>query len=292
MNRTHAILTVAVALCLLPIFVHAESEYTLHTDQIYGHKAGMALTFDVVVPAEGANGVGLLYMVSGGWVSRYFDLEQALTDSESQRGRFSEILDRGFTVFMVRHGSSPYFKVPDAVADVRLALRYIRYHASDYGVDPDRLGVFGGSAGGHLSLMLGTAADAGNADSEDPVERTPAKVAAVVAYFPPVDLRGFAGPNERFPALDFAEDKTASISPILFVSADDPPTLLIHGDKDTLVPLNNSERILSAFQEVNVATELIVMEGAGHGFRGEDANQAAVALADWFERHLVRQSTD
>ena len=68
----------------------------------------------------------------------------------------------GFTVFAVRHGSSPLFKVPDAVDDVRRATRYIKANAREWGVDPDRLGVFGGSAGGHLSLMLGTTGDAGD----------------------------------------------------------------------------------------------------------------------------------
>ncbi len=293
MNLLKRSLIVAALIAVAPLVqVYAENGFSISNDHVYGHKAGMALTFDVVRPVDDANGVGLLYMVSGGWVSRYFDLEQALSDSESQRGRFASLVDRGFTLFMVRHGSSPYFKVPDAVEDVRRALRFIRYHASDFGVDPDRLGVFGGSAGGHLSLMLGTTADNGNGDADDPIGRTPAKVAAVVAYFPPVDLRGLAGPSDRFPALDFDPDAAASVSPILYVTSDDPPTLLIHGDKDTLVPLNNSERIRDAFEEAKVVTELIIMEGAGHGFRGEHSSQAATALADWFERHLVRQSTD
>ena len=159
-------------------------------------------------------------------------------------------------------------------------------------VDPDRLGVFGGSAGGHLSLMLGTTSDNGDSDSQDPVSRTPAKVAAVVAYFPPVDLRGLAGPSERFPALDFDVDLAASISPILHVTADDPPSLLVHGDKDTLVPLSNSERIHAAFEAVDVVSHLIVLEGAGHGFRGDHGSQAAAALADWFDRYLVGQNTE
>ncbi len=293
MNLLKQSLIAAVLIAVAPLIqAHAESAFSITTDQIYGHKAGMALTFDVVRPTGNANGVGLLYMVSGGWVSRYFDLEQAMSDSENQGGRFASLVDRGFTLFMVRHGSSPYFKVPDAVEDVRHALRYIRHHASDFGVDPDRLGVFGGSAGGHLSLMLGTASDKGDSDSEDPVGRTPARVAAVVAYFPPVDLRGLAGPSDRFPALDFDPDAAASISPILHVTSDDPPTLLIHGDKDTLAPMSNSERIRDAFEDANVPTQLIVMEGAGHGFRGQQGSQAAAALADWFERYLVHHSTD
>ncbi|MDK1020357.1 MAG: alpha/beta hydrolase [Candidatus Hydrogenedentes bacterium] len=293
MKLMKSLVIIATIIAVAPLAsVYAEDAFTISTDQIYGHKAGMALTFDVIRPTENANGVGLLYMVSGGWVSRYFDLERAMSDSGNQRGRFSSLVDRGYTLFMVRHGSSPYFKVPDAVKDVRRALRYIRYHAADFGVDPERLGVFGGSAGGHLSLMLGTTSDNGDSDSKDPISRTPARVAAVVAYFPPVDLRKSVGPSDRFPALDFDPDLAASISPILHVTADDPPTLLVHGDKDTLVPLSNSERIHAAFEAVNVVSHLIVLEGAGHGFRGEHGSQAAAALTDWFDRYLLRQSTE
>ncbi len=293
MEFTKRILIIATLIAVVPLAsVYAEDAFTISTDQIYGHKAGMALTFDVVRPTENGNGVGLLYMVSGGWVSSYFDLEKAMGDSGKQRGRFSNLVGRGYTLFMVRHGSSPYFKVPDAVNDVRRALRYIRYHASDFGVDPDRLGVFGGSAGGHLSLMLGTTSDDGDSGAEDPIDQTPAKVAAVVAYFPPVDLRESAGPNDRFPALDFDTDLVISVSPILHVTADDPPTLLVHGDKDTLVPVNNSERIHKAFEEAGVVSKLIILEGAGHGFRGDHGSEAATALTDWFDRHLVRQSAD
>ena len=152
---------------------------------------GMALTFDVLKPAT-ANGAGVLFMVSGGWVSSWSPPEQTAT-------RFEALLDGGFTVFAVRHGSSPLFKVPDAVDDVRRATRYIKANAREWGVDPDRLGVFGGSAGGHLSLMLGTTGDAGDPAASDPVLRESSKVAAVVAYFPPVDLSSTRRPQRPVP---------------------------------------------------------------------------------------------
>jgi dipeptidyl aminopeptidase/acylaminoacyl peptidase len=95
------------------------------------------------------------------------------------------------------------------------------------------------------------------------------------------------GPSDRFPALDFDPELGDEISPLLFVSADDPPTLLIHGDQDTLVPLTHSQRILAAFQREGVTSELIVIPGAGHGFRGGDEARATEALVSWFERHLL-----
>jgi len=261
--------------------------YTFIKEQIYGRKAAMALTLDVIKPTAGANGIGLINVVSGGWVSEYFDLDKAMADSARSNGRLTTLINKGYTIFVVRHGSSPYFKVPDAVADMRRAVRYIRHNAAAYGVDPDKLGVYGGSAGGHLSLMLGTASDEGDPAADDPVDRQPSRVAAVVAYYPPVDLRGLAGPSERFPALDFDPAKAETISPILFVTSDDAPTLLIHGDKDDLVPIGNSEKILAAFQGVNVPADFITIEGAGHGFRGEHGTRAATALTAWFDKYLA-----
>ncbi|MGB0578943.1 MAG: alpha/beta hydrolase [Limisphaerales bacterium] len=94
-------------------------------------------------------------MVSGGWYSRWHDPKRI-------NAIYWALLAKGFTVFSVRHGSSPKFTIPEVVGDVRRSVRFIRQHATEYGVDPKRLGVCGGSAGGHLSLVLGTTSDAGN----------------------------------------------------------------------------------------------------------------------------------
>lgn len=269
-----------------------DAGYSITHDHIYGHKAGMALTFDVVRPTAGANGVGLLYMVSGGWVSNYFDLNAAMAESQKREGRLYTLVEDGYTLFIVRHGSSPYFKVPDAVADVRRAVRFIRHEAAPFGVDPDRLGVFGASAGGHLSLMLATTGDTGNPGAADPVDRESSRVAAAVAYFPPVDLRQSVGPSDRFPALDFDPELADDVSPVLHVSGDDAPALMIHGDEDDLVPMRHSERMYAALQDAGVPTEFIVIKGADHGFNGKHSRQAAAALAAWFDQHLLEASTD
>ena len=258
----------------------SEADVQVTPDVVYGHKDGMALTFDVFRPSN-AHGGAVLYMVSGGWVSRWSPPEWLIARS------FGGLLEKGLTVMAVRHGSAPRYKVPEAEADVRRALRYIRLHSEELGIDEDRLGVYGGSAGGHLSLMLGLASDDGVMDSSDEIMRAPARVAAVVAYYPPVDLRPIVGPSERFPALDFAEDQAASISPILFASSDDPPTLLIHGDADMLVNVQNSEVMFDALQGKRVESELIIIPGGDHGFRlTADRERAQQAMVEWFDRHL------
>ncbi len=138
--------------------------FTRRRDVIYGYKNGVALTMDVFAPHKDANGVAIIAIVSGGWHSDPLSI-----DSHWAETMTGELLKRGYTVFAVCHGSQPLFTIPDAIADVNRAARFIRRHAHDYAIDPYRLGVTGGSAGGHLSLMLGVAGDKGDARSLDPV---------------------------------------------------------------------------------------------------------------------------
>ena len=289
-NRS--ILLVLILAACVTTRVKASAEVDIIGDVVYGHKDGMALTFDVLKPKTNANGAAVIFMVSGGWVSTFSPPQQAAV-------RFQALLDKGFTVIPVRHGSSPKYVIPEIVADVRRAVRFIRHNGKQWGIDPNRLGVFGGSAGGHLSLVIGTASDDGDPKATEDFMRESDRVASVVAYFPPVDLRPLArgirtappaegARPERFPALNFEKEKAPDYSPIVHVSPDDPPTLLIHGDKDELVPVSNSKIIYEAFQQNKVKTELIIIPGAGHGFQGDDAKRASAAMVSWFEQTLLK----
>ncbi|MEO2036125.1 MAG: alpha/beta hydrolase [Planctomycetaceae bacterium] len=288
MIRVPALLTLVVAV-LLPQQVQAE-DVQITPDVVYGHKFGLALTFDVFTPATDANGAGVLFMVSGGWYSGWAPPEQAAS-------RFKPLTDAGFTVFAVRHGSSPKFGIPEAVSDVRRSVRYIRLNAEQFGIDPQRIGVYGGSAGGHLSLVLGTASDDGDPKAKDPVLRVSDRVNAVVAYVAPTDLQIMvhAAPNhlpayDRYPALNLSLAEAKTYSPLEHVSSDDPPTLLVVGQKDDLVPYEHSKNIHAAFEKQNVTSELIVFEDAGHGFQGEDAERASMELVKWFQQSLAGKS--
>lgn len=282
-----AILLTVVSIICLATTVRANDQFKITPDVVYGHKAGMALTFDVIQPQK-PNGAGVLFMMSGGWFSGWLPPEGFVSPAAPDGFKhFRSLVESGYTLFIVRHGSAPQFKVPEAVADVRRAVRYIRLNAKKFDIDPARIGVCGGSAGGHLSLMLGTASDDGVKDAPDEVDRTSNRVAAVVAYFPPVDLREWVGPNDKFPALEFDPQLAESVSPVLHVTPDDPPTLLIHGDKDDLVKLDNSERIVAELKKQKVPCDLLVIEGAGHGFPGEQGKRASQKLIQWFDKHLA-----
>ena len=129
--------------------------------------------------------------------------------------------------------------------------------------------------------MLGTTSDSGNPSAPDAVGKVSDRVAAVVAYFPPTDLTGYMN-DQRFPATHFPADQCDAVSPIKHVTADDAPSLLLHGGKDTLVTPSHSKNILAAFRKAGVVSELIAFPEAGHSFVGDDEKTASTVLVAWF----------
>jgi acetyl esterase/lipase len=250
------------------------------TDVVYGHKDGLALTFDVHRPAQ-PNGAGVISIVSGGYRS---SVEMGRLMAQA----YPPLIDKGFTVFAVRHGSSPRYPMSAIVADMRRAVRFIRQHAGEYGVDPNRIGVFGSSAGGHLALLLGTTADSGNPSASDAVLRESSRVAAVVAYFPPTDLSrwGTHLGRQAGPAMRLTDAEAAEYSPIRFVSPGAAPSLIVHGDADTTVPMVEGETMHAALTKAGVPASFIRIEGAGHRFEGANLERASAAMVQWFEQYL------
>lgn len=259
---------------------------TYMRDVIYGHRDGMALTYDVFKP-KAPNGALVVNMVSAGWHSTW-------GPPEERQARYQWLIDKGFTVVALYHSSAPRFQITDAVNDIRLGLRHIKLHAADYGADPDRIGVWGASAGGHLALVAGVMADDGDPAAENPLERSDNRVAAVVAYFPPTDLDVLLNGRPRGGVIDFDESLRASISPINFVDAGDPPTLIISGGADKGVPIAQSETMKAAFDKAGVENRLTIFPDADHDFyvKGDPvktdayANTAMNAMVAWMEQHL------
>lgn len=208
------------------------------------------------------------------------------------------LTDAGYTVFAVRHGSSPKYGIPDAVADVRRSVRFIRLNARQFGISPARLGVFGISAGGHLSLTLGTTGDDGLIKDSDPVNRVSDRVQAVVAFVAPTDLtimvreaKDRLPAYNRFPALDLDLAAAKKLSPLFEVSADDAPTLLLAGAKDDLVPIAHSQKIKAAFDQTQVPSRLMEFPEAGHGLPPADMKQAVEEMLNWFNKHLAQPTS-
>jgi acetyl esterase/lipase len=300
------LVTAAILISLTPIASAEDVAFNRKEDVIYGRKYGTALTMDVFTPKANPKGIGVVFVVSGGFFSSHEAISPLFV---------RPFIDRGFTVFAVVHGSQPRFTVPEIIQDMNRAVRFIRHHAKDYGIDPDRIGVYGGSAGGHLSLMLGMAGDKGDPNAKDPVDRESSRVQAVACFFPPTDLLNFGKPGKEMihatdhqppfrAAFDYREldkqtmlwlpitddqrlrDITRQISPITFVTPDDPPTLIIHGDLDTLVPLQQSDVIVDKLTKTGVEVKVVVKKGAGHGWVGLDKDLSQ--FAEWFDQHLSK----
>jgi acetyl esterase/lipase len=294
---------------LLPCATRAAADdapFTRQQDVVYGRKFGVALTMDVFTPKANANGAAAIFVVSGGWFSAHEFLDGA------GPGFINELSKRGYTVFGVVHGSQPKFTIPEIVQDMNRSVRFIRHHAAEYHVDPDRIGIYGGSAGGHLSLMQGLAGDKGDPSAKDPVDRESSRVQAVACFYPPTDFLNYGKEGEvalgrgvlkdfRAP-FDFREldKKTNSfvtitdeqkvleigraISPVTHASGDDPPTLIIHGDADKLVPIQQAQILVEKLKAAGVEARLVTKPGGGHGW--PDQAKDMMTIADWFDAHI------
>lgn len=266
-------------------------EFTRTEDVIYGRKFGMALTMDVFQP-EDPNGCAVIFMVSGG----FFSAKEMIVP-----GFLQPFIDRGYTVFAVMHGSQPRYIIPEAVQDIHRAVRFIRHNAEEFEVNPDKFGISGGSAGGHLSLTMGTQGGEGDTEAKDPIDRESSAVQAVACLFPPTDLLNYGEPGvdavgvgilaDYKPAFGPRSDTEESrqkygreISPIYFITPEMPPTLIIHGDADRLVPFQQAEIFVEKATAAGAAAKLIRREGKGHGWAGLEQDFAV--CAEWFDEHL------
>jgi acetyl esterase/lipase len=287
---------IAWALALIiPCCASFAADFKRTEDVIYARKFGTALTLDVFQP-EKQNGAGVIFMVSGG----FFSSHDAINP-----GFYKPLLDHGYAVFAVVHGSQPRFIIPEIMEDVHRAARFIRHNASKYGVDPMRLGVTGASAGGHLSLILGTQGAPGKADAKDPIDRESSAVQAVACFFPPTDFANWAaagddgvgfGTTIKFkpafgPRSDTAQGRqmlSEEISPIHFVHSNMPPILITHGDADKQVPIYQAQIFEKRVKEFASPIKTIIKPGQDHGWVGMDHD--VEVFAQWFDEHLLQNT--
>jgi acetyl esterase/lipase len=271
-------------------------------DVVYGRKFGMALTMDVFQPPT-PNGGGLLFLVNGGWLSSKSTPLMVTIRPDDYR----VYLERGYTVFAIVTSSQPKFTVAEEIEDVLRAVRFVRFNAARFGVRSDRLGVMGASSGGHLTLSIASRGGPGTADAADPVDRESSAVQAAACFFPPTDFAnyGSAGANGAgfgplaplqvaFGPLALTPEGRAQLarelSPINYVTQKLPPTLIIHGDQDEVVPLQQAESFVAKARQAGAAhAELVVRPGKGHGWGDFWRSQEDISLfADWFDRFLKK----
>jgi len=262
-------------------------------DIIYHKTEGVALTMDVFIP-ENPNGAAVIKIVSGGWKSSH----DRVKDDYSK-----PYTDHGYTVFAVVHGSQPRYKVRDIMGFMHRAVRYIRYNADRWNIDPNRIGVTGASAGGHLSLILATKGGPGDSEAKDPVDRASSEVQAAAVFYPPTDYRNWAEPGDMAvgvgkqarwqpafgPESETAEGREAlghAMSSIYHINRETAPVYIIHGDSDPVVPLFQAESFGKKAQRFGVPFELVIKKDAKHGWpnRIDDEPQ----FVAWFDKYLSK----
>lgn len=264
----------------------------------YGSGTNVANLLDIYLPEKVDKPVPVVVWIhGGGWAN----------GDKSPSKQFLQLPPRGFAVASINYRLSGEAPFPAQIYDCKGAIRYLRAHAKEYQIDPDRIGVWGVSAGGHLAALLGTSGDVkeleGNVGGNLNVS---SRVQAVSDYAGPTDLgqvfaqgadmpafvnnavlRGYyenllgGGPVEKHPEL------IRLANPITYITADDPPFQIFHGDKDVMVPVGQAQLLADALKAKGVECDYTILPGMGHGF----GQKQYLATFEFFEKRLKRNAT-
>jgi acetyl esterase/lipase/type 1 glutamine amidotransferase len=270
-------------------------------DVSYGDAGGVALKLDIYRPAHPSEkALPAIVMIHGGGWRSWPDGKWTKTTDAPTAKAFAR---RGYWVASVDYRLSDVARFPAAVLDCKRAVRWVRSHAQEQRVDPEKIGVWGFSAGGHLALMLGCAGSKAGFDEDPEGAGVSTRVQAVCSWAGLSDLADPSGPckleGEREElARKFIGATTAEMpeayrkaSPLSYVSHQSPPTLLVHGDQDERVPFAHSAVMLEKLKSAGVEASLLVVKGAGHLFFKEEGQDPPLSgmirsTLGFFDRHL------
>jgi acetyl esterase/lipase len=263
-------------------------------DVVYGSVGEEQLKMDIFIPGDAAKKPlpVAVYVHGGGW-------EMGDKSRSGEAIAIPELVKRGYLVASINYRLAPKYKFPAQIEDAKCAIRFLRASAATYELDPMRIGVLGDSAGGHLVALLGlTDAKAGFEGTGGYPEQS-SKVQAVVDMFGPTDLAGEFGDVETsriaksvFGAANIQDAVIKSGSPVTYVNKSAPPFLILQGDKDRLVPLEQSKELHDRLTAAGGSSTLVIVKNAGHGFvpMGGQPEPSRLELsrmiADFFDKSL------
>ncbi len=286
-------LALLAALALLAQAV-APAVFDQKTDVVYGEVDGAGLLMDVFTPKGKPNGLAIIDVVSGAWHSDRGKIR------DHKMARLYDILcSRGYTVFAVRPGSRGRYTALEMDKHLKIGIRFVKEHAADYKIDPDRLGISGASAGGHLATLAAVTPLEAEPDARNPLLRQSTRVKAAAVFFPPTDFLDWDGGPANLQILgdllflggtkghseEEIKARAREISPALLVKAPAVPFLFFHGDADPLVPLQQSQKMVQVLKAAGGSAELIVKKGGGHPWL--TIPEEVKVMADWFDRELA-----
>jgi acetyl esterase/lipase len=262
----------------------------VQTDIEYAKAGDISLQLDFYKPKEAATQPRplVVWIHGGGWQNG---------NKSSGLGRLARFVASGDYV-----GASVGYRLTDKgtwpaqIHDCKAAIRYLRANAGKLGIQPDKIGVWGSSAGGHLVSMLGTSGDVQEVEGDLGTTGVSSRVACVVDYCGPSDFLAFGLDSPRMnqpgqpvyklfggPTKDKA-DLAKQASPVTYVTKDDPPFLIVHGTDDRTVPFNQGERFHKAQKEAGINSTFIKIEGGGHGIGGAEVE---ARVRTFFDKHLL-----
>ena len=302
MSLSPSVLCIPMALSVFMAAAFAQPN-RIERNVVYGMYSGLSLLMDVHYPLK-ANGRGVIFIAGSAFYAQLGYADTPLKDTRQVHMYAKPLLEAGYTVFAINHRDPPRFRHPAAVDDSQRAVRFIRHHAREFGIDPQKIGAAGGSSGGYLVAMLGVLDGTGDPDDPDAVNRESSKVQCVVARAAPVDFINLV--RNRAVFVDYMGMRVESAgrllpvtsaeykayrqaSPLYHVSKDAAPFLLMHGDADELVAFSNSEAMEQALKKAGATARLLRIPGGRHGPDFPGAQNPPDYLSEmvrWFDRHL------
>ena len=294
-NKHKSLLVIFTSL-FLAIGIAQCAEVAVEQNITYGKAGDTELKLDLARPEGDGPFSAIVFIHGGGWYQG---------SRTGYRGQIQEAAKKGYVAATISYRlmkfdekkketttANPIF--PAQIHDAKAAVRWLRANAERYKVDAKRIGVTGGSAGGHLSLLVGLTDSKSKLEGDGSNPDQSSRVQAVVNVFGPTNMaachktssvawifRLFMGGTP-----DESADTYKAASPVTYVSKDDPPVLSLHGDRDALVPIEQATMLDEKMKAAGASHTLIVFEGQGHGFRGEHQQKAMNAMWEFFEKHL------
>ena len=257
-----------------PIMRPVPESVKVERDIIYATYGERKIMLDLYLPKKpAAPKIPCIVVIhGGGWRSG------DKTRFAAQAAHFAE---QGFAAACIGYRLLPEVEFPAPIVDCKAAVRWVRANAAQHGIDPDRIGAIGGSAGGHLVAMLGTSDKEPKLEGDGGNPGVSSRVQAVVAMATPADMSNFAERTKIDAAL------AALISPVTHVSKDSAPILLMHGTQDRTVPIAQSELLLAKYKTAGASAEFIKVEGAPHAFwNGQWFDETMKHADDFFRKQF------
>jgi acetyl esterase/lipase len=305
------ILLATMVFCFVTVTGWSQEEpFDQEVDHVYMTQNGVDFYMDIfrpngkgrdafLKPTDKGKGLAILDIASGGWST-----DRGKIEDHVNAKMFHIFCARGYTVFAVRPGSKPDYDVAQMVSHLKHAIRYIKSHADEYGIDPDRIGLTGASAGGHLGLMTVFQEEMANEKATDPLLKFSTEVKAAAIFFPPTNFLEWEG-KENSAVGEMLGDilfvggtagktqeeinaKAREFSPITYVKAGAPPIYIMHGDADPIVPLSQSTQMVEALKAAGNEVEFYVKPGGTHPWLTIPLE--IITIADWFDGVLNRKA--